>query len=96
MYAQVPTAGSPRPSARHGGAADSRGATPSAVAAWLGHADGGTLVLRTYADTDASEVDALGVPPCSKARSGRGEYPGDSVQTTSHRWSAGWWPVLPA
>lgn len=35
------------------------GATPSAVAAWLGHADGGTLVLRTYAHTDASEVDAL-------------------------------------
>lgn len=35
------------------------GATPSAVAAWLGHADGGTLVLRTYAHTDVSEVDAL-------------------------------------
>jgi integrase len=35
------------------------GATPSAVAAWLGHADGGTLVLRTYAHTDESEVDAL-------------------------------------
>ncbi|MFC9980905.1 tyrosine-type recombinase/integrase [Gordonia sp. NPDC127522] len=35
------------------------GATPSAVAAWLGHADGGTLVLKTYAHTDASEVDAL-------------------------------------
>ncbi|WP_069147229.1 tyrosine-type recombinase/integrase [Rhodococcus erythropolis] len=33
--------------------------TTSAVAAWLGHADGGTLVLRTYARTDASEVDAL-------------------------------------
>jgi len=35
------------------------GAPPSAVAAWLGHADGGTLVLKTYAHTDASEVDAL-------------------------------------
>lgn len=34
-------------------------ATSSAVVAWLGHADGGTLVLRTYAYTDASEVDAV-------------------------------------
>ncbi|WP_198035696.1 hypothetical protein [Rhodococcus sp. BH4] len=35
------------------------GATLSAVAAWLGHADGGTLVLWIYAHTDASEVNAF-------------------------------------
>ena len=31
------------------------GATPSAVAAWLGHADGGTLVLRSRRRRDTSQ-----------------------------------------
>ncbi|SDC55553.1 Site-specific recombinase XerD [Rhodococcus tukisamuensis] len=58
-YAQVPHRR--LHAARHTAASRliAAGATPSAVAAWLGHADGGTLVLRTYAHTDVSEVDAL-------------------------------------
>ena len=58
-YAQVPHRR--LHAARHTAASRliAAGATPPEVADWLGHADGGTLVLRTYAHTDASEVDAL-------------------------------------
>lgn len=58
-YAQVPHRR--LHAARHTAASRliAAGATPAAVAGWLGHSDGGTLVLRTYAHVTSAEVDQL-------------------------------------